>query len=104
MLGRAGARAGSGSAWIRRPSRCRRGGAMSMKLLHDVLPAPPLRAGWFEQLRDRARRVFLESGLPSTTREEWKYTSLSALAATEFALPAPIGEAAALEDAAGFGL
>ena len=40
----------------------------------------------FSALRRAAREAFAASGLPDTSREEWRYTSLAALAAHEFAL------------------
>jgi Fe-S cluster assembly protein SufD len=40
----------------------------------------------YSALRRAGREAFAASGLPETTREEWRYTSLAALAAQEFAL------------------
>ncbi len=40
----------------------------------------------FAPLRRAAREAFAASGLPDTSREEWRYTSLTALATHDFAL------------------
>jgi Fe-S cluster assembly protein SufD len=44
------------------------------------------RADAFAALRRTARAAFAASGLPDTSREEWRYTSLAALAALELEL------------------
>jgi len=44
------------------------------------------RADAYAALRRAGREAFAASGLPDTRREEWRYTSLAALAAQEFVL------------------
>ena len=44
---------------------------------------------WLEQLRSSALASFREQGLPTTRLEAWRYTSLAALAKTDFVLPTP---------------
>ncbi|MFI5319923.1 MAG: Fe-S cluster assembly protein SufD [Myxococcota bacterium] len=54
--------------------------------------AAATRGGALAALRREGRAAFAASGLPDTSREEWRYTSLAALAAHDFALaaePAP---------------
>ncbi len=58
------------------------------------------RADAFAALRRAAREAFAASGLPDTSREEWRYTSLAPLAALDFALaqaPAPLASAPGVE-------
>ncbi len=52
--------------------------------------------GWLRELRGRALARFAESGLPTTRVEEWRFTSLSALAPLELG---PADPAAALDGA-----
>jgi Fe-S cluster assembly protein SufD len=48
--------------------------------------APGARGDALAALRRAGREAFAASGLPDTSREEWRYTSLAALASHEFAL------------------
>ena len=54
--------------------------------LHEQLPAPGADA--LAALRETGREGFAAQGLPHTKLEEWRYTSLAALAKVPFALPA----------------
>jgi Fe-S cluster assembly protein SufD len=44
---------------------------------------------WLARLRAEARECFAEQGLPDTRQEEWRYTSLAALARQRFERSAP---------------
>jgi Fe-S cluster assembly protein SufD len=59
--------------------------AASARLL-ALCDAAAARADAFAALRRAGREAFAASGLPDTAREEWRYTSLAALAAHEWTL------------------
>jgi Fe-S cluster assembly protein SufD len=46
---------------------------------------------WLETLRDEAARHFEAQGYPTTRREEWRHTNITALVATAFTRPAESG-------------
>jgi Fe-S cluster assembly protein SufD len=56
---------------------------------------------WLRAARERAAASFRARGLPRAKEEDWRFTSLAALAPVAIAAPAPAGRAAALVAAAG---
>jgi Fe-S cluster assembly protein SufD len=48
---------------------------------------------WLRHLREQALAAFLAGGFPSRRQEEWKYTSVAAIAQSRFALAEPIDAA-----------
>ncbi|MEO8199349.1 MAG: Fe-S cluster assembly protein SufD [Gemmatimonadota bacterium] len=66
---------------------------MSASFLQE-LELPPVRPGadepgWLSALRRRAMDRFVETGLPTTRDEDWKFTSVSAIGQGAFSRPDP---------------
>jgi len=58
----------------------------AMPLPGHLLPVPGTGPRWLRELRERSLARFNELGLPTTRHEEWKYTSLRAIADVAFSL------------------
>jgi Fe-S cluster assembly protein SufD len=54
----------------------------------------PVGPRWFEDLRARASTRFAQLGIPTVRDEEWRFTNVAPIAATDFALAGPISGAA----------
>lgn len=54
----------------------------------QALAAAPGAPDWLSPLRASAMGAFLAAGLPTTKHEDWRYTSLTAIAGTDFSEPA----------------
>jgi Fe-S cluster assembly protein SufD len=54
----------------------------------------PVGPRWFEDLRARAAVRFAQLGIPTVRDEEWRFTNVSPIASTDFAVAGPISGAA----------
>jgi len=57
---------------------------------------------WLDQLRSAGRARFEQAGYPHRKQEEWRFTNVDAIARTQFVVPEPSHNAAAIEDAMRF--
>src|SRR5215208_1647963 len=64
---------------------------------------PPGGPRWLQDVRDKAAARFAALGFPSVRDEEWRFTNVSPIAATEFRAASPADVPAAAVDALPYG-